>query len=185
MITCLVHDASYVALQALPGSRLDTNLLKEWLLQHLDSLLKYQSHVAAAEATSRQKQHAAAAAAAARAVYATLEAVFQENTRDDSSVGGPVAAEPFHRVAAEAEALGQGSTALNVQLGDMAVGAATTSAAGSAPSQDQYQVRRGACYYFQLHACMCVCMHVCVCACIHVAHVLLCKVPASFNRHHL
>ena len=41
-------------------------------MQHLVSLQNFQSHVAAAESTSRQKQHAAAAAAAVRAVQLAL-----------------------------------------------------------------------------------------------------------------
>ena len=88
-------------MQALPGSRLDTSLLKEWLLQHLDSLHTYQSHVAAAEAASRQKQHAAAAAAAASAVQDALAAVFQEDNRDDSSAEGPLDAALAQRLVAQ------------------------------------------------------------------------------------
>lgn len=60
-------------MQALPGSRLDTSLLKEWLMQHLASLQSCQGQVAKAENISRQKQHTAAAAAAVAAVQFGLE----------------------------------------------------------------------------------------------------------------
>ncbi len=71
--------------QALPGSRLDTSLLKEWLMQHLASLHFYQSQVSAAETASRQKRHAAAAAAAVTA--AKLEAGEQEEDEEASAEG--------------------------------------------------------------------------------------------------
>lgn len=128
-------------MQALPGSRLDTSLLKEWLLQHLDSLHTYQSHVAAAEAASRQKQHAAAAAAAASAVQDALAAVFQEDNRDDSSAEGPLDAALAQRLVAQNELLRPSPKALLMQLAEVASGAATTIAAGTAQSQDKPQVR--------------------------------------------
>ena len=130
-------DAAFVALQALPGSRLDTNLLKEWLLQHLHSLHTIQSHVAAAETASCQKQHAAAAAAAARAVHATLEAAFQDDERDDSSAEGLVAAGPAQRMATEHEEMQWRRAASPTQL----VGTTVTNAAGSVSTQGNYQVQ--------------------------------------------
>ncbi|KAL0022336.1 hypothetical protein WJX77_001433 [Trebouxia sp. C0004] len=63
--------------KALPGSRLDTSLLKEWLMQHLASLHSCQDQVIAAETASHQKRHAAAAAAAVTA--AKLEAGEEED----------------------------------------------------------------------------------------------------------
>lgn len=132
-------DVCLVSLQALPGSRLDTSLLKEWLLQHLDSLHTYQSHVAAAEAASRQKQHAAAAAAAVRAVQTCLEAIFQEDGRDDSSSEGSPAAEPALMGLAQHGAM---ELMMPAQLVDAAAGAANKNAAGVVPTHDKPQVRR-------------------------------------------
>ena len=139
MSSCPVCDASFVALQALPGSRLDTKLLKEWLLQHLHCLHTYQSHVAAAEAVSRKTQHAAAAAAAARAVHATLEAVFQENNSHDSSAEGFLAANLVQRMAGEHEEVGQRTKALPTKLVDTPKGAKPT-AAGGESTQGKHQV---------------------------------------------
>ena len=71
--------------QALPGSRLDTSLLKEWLMQHLASLHSCQSQVSAAETAYRQKRHVAAAAAAVTA--AKLEAGEEEEDEEASAEG--------------------------------------------------------------------------------------------------
>ena len=74
-----------VMVQALPGSRLDTSLVKKWLMQHLASLHSCQAQVSAAEAASRQKRHAAAAAAAVSA--AKLEAGEEEEDEEASAEG--------------------------------------------------------------------------------------------------
>ena len=84
MLKCPM-DVCILVVQALPGSRLDTSLLKEWLMQHLASLHFYQSQVSAAEAASRQKRHAAAAAAAVTA--AKLEAGEEEEHEEASAEG--------------------------------------------------------------------------------------------------
>ena len=71
-------------MQALPGSRLDTALLKDWLMQHMYSLHVYQSQVAAAESVSRQKQHASAAAAAVKAVQLAMVPEEEEDELHES-----------------------------------------------------------------------------------------------------
>ena len=54
---CYHHLLCTCVVQALPGSRLDTSVLKEWLMQHLASLHSYRSQVSAAETASRQNAH--------------------------------------------------------------------------------------------------------------------------------
>ena len=131
-------------MQALPGSRLNTTLLKEWLLQHLASLHSYQSHVAAAEAASRQKHHAAAAAAAVRVVQRSLRAHFQEeDDEEDSTPKESSAAEPdpFQMLLAQDGAMRSGPEGLPAQVVNAAAGAASMIAAGAVPAQFKSQVR--------------------------------------------
>ena len=131
-------------MQALLGSRLNTTLLKEWLLQHLASLHSYQSRVAAAEAASRQEQHAAAAAAAVRAVQRSLQAHFQEeDDEEDSTPKESSAAEPdpFQMLLAQDGAMGSGTEGLPAKVVNAAAGAASMIAAGAVPAQFKSQVR--------------------------------------------
>lgn len=132
------------ALQALPGSRLTTTLLKEWLLQHLASLHSYQSHVAAAEAASRRNRHAAAAAAAVRAVQRSLQGQFQDE--EDSSDSLPkeataAASDPSQILQAWDAAVGSCAEGLPAQLVDAAAAAASVMATGAVPVQNKHQVR--------------------------------------------
>lgn len=148
-----------MAVQALPGSRLNTTILKEWLLQHLASLHSYQAHVAAAEAASRQKQHAAAAAAAVRAVQRSLQAHFrnEEEEEDNSTPREFLAAETdsSRMLFAQDGAEGPGKVGLPAQLVDAAAGAANMMAAGAVHAQFKSQVRfawrHAVCTPFDLH----------------------------------
>ena len=71
--------------QGLPGYRLHTSVLKEWLKQYLAFFLSYQSCVSVKEIASRQKHHAAAAAAAA-VTAAKLRA--EEEADEQASAAG-------------------------------------------------------------------------------------------------
>ena len=90
-----------ILLQALPGSRLDTSLLKEWLIQNLAVLQSAQFRVAACEAKVKKQQQAAAAAAAVKAVQLRMagiqdqeDADSKDKADDDSVVGMTVAFSP-------------------------------------------------------------------------------------------
>ncbi len=72
--------------QALPGSRLDTSVLKEWLKQHLAFFHSYQSCVSVAEIASHQKHHAAAAAAAVTAAKLRAEEEADEQASAEARV---------------------------------------------------------------------------------------------------
>lgn len=148
-----------MAVQALPGSRLNTTLLKEWLLQHLASLHSYQAHVAAAEAASRQKQHAAAAAAAVRAVQRSLQAHFQSEEQEevDSTPHEFLTAETdsSQMLCAQDAVEGAGKVAFPAQLVDAVAGAANVMAAGTVHAKVNSQVRfawrYAVCVPFGLH----------------------------------
>ena len=107
-------------LQALPGSRLDSSLFKEWLVQHLNYLHSCQSAVIASEFLCRQKRHAAAAEAAVQAVQLALNKVAEEDadsqaaSTDNSQVlrvDSPSRNLPAQVIAAAAEAAVAAATA--------------------------------------------------------------------------
>ncbi|DBB03352.1 TPA: hypothetical protein ACH3X3_010726 [Trebouxia sp. C0006] len=84
-IACWIASHLKTQSQGLPGYRLHTSVLKEWLKQYLAFFLSYQSCVSVKEIASRQKHHAAAAAAAA-VTAAKLRA--EEEADEQASAAG-------------------------------------------------------------------------------------------------
>lgn len=73
--------------QALPGSRLDTQLLEAWLLQQLGHLSSQQTVVVEEEARQQQAAQAAAASAAVSAVEKALAAALQGSELERHALG--------------------------------------------------------------------------------------------------